>query len=203
MQGERDGILIGTGAALMLIVLLVLQSFTGSGVFGAKTATTTFTSTQEATGLVSGLYAEHILLLDSRNISAIVDEYEGNATIVRASEAQCECNSLDGTYTGTANITQLMKQLLFGVDANGFSFGTKSFVAENLTESAAAAPDGSVTVNSTFGFLEQSIAAGKINGTVSAGDSYTYSAASHSWLISRETWDFLSYSVQNPAISGY
>jgi hypothetical protein len=203
VQRERDGILISTGAAFMVIVLLVLQSFAGSGLFGTKTVTTTVISTQGATGLVSGLYAEHILLLDSRNVSAIVNQYEDNATIVWTSEAQCECNSLDGTYTGAANITLLMKQLLFGTDANGFSFGTKSFVAENLTESVAVASNGSVTVDSTFGIMEQSIASGKINGTASAGDSYTYSTASGAWLISRETWDFLSYSVQNPAIAGF
>ena len=95
-----------------------------------------------------------------------------------------------------------MKQLLFGIDAKGVSFGTKSFTAENLTQSVAATSNTSVMVNSTFVMLEQSIAFGHINGTVSAKDSYVYSAAGHAWLISRESWDFLSYDIQT-AISGY
>jgi hypothetical protein len=203
MQRERGGILIGTGAGLTLIVLLVLQSFTGSGLFGTKTVTSTVTSIQQSAAVVSGLFAEHILLLESRNVSAIVSQYAGNATIAWTSEAQCECNSVNGNYTGTANITRLMKQLLFGIDPNGFSFGTKSFMAENLTQSVAATSNTLVTVNSTFVMLEQSIAEGEINGTVSAQDFYVYSATGHTWLISRESWDFLSFDIQNPAISGY
>jgi hypothetical protein len=200
---ERDGILIGAGAGLALIVLLVLQSFIGGGLLGTKTVTVTVTSIQQPAAIVSGLFAEHMLLLDSRNVSAVVGQYEGNGTITWTSEGQCECNSLNGNYTGTANITQLMNRLLFGINANGSGFGMQSFMAENLTQKLAAASTVSVMVNSTFAILEYSIAQGNINGTISAQDSYMYSATNHTWLISRESWNFLSYYIQNPAISGY
>lgn len=207
MQGmnprERDGMLIGVGAGLALIVLLVLQSLIGSGLLGTKTVTATATSIQQPAGLASGLLAEHMLLLDSRNVSAVVGQYEGNATIAWTSEGQCECDGLNGDYAGAANITQLMKQLLLGVNANGYGFGTESFMAEDLAQTGAVASSVSVMVNSTFVIVEQSIAQGKINGTVSAQDSYAYSATARTWLISRESWDFLSFYVQNPAIAGY
>jgi hypothetical protein len=200
---DRDGILIGAGAGLTLTVLLVLQSFIGGGLLGTKTVTAAVTSIQQPAGLASGLLAEHMLLLDSRNVSAVVGQYEGNATITWTSEGQCECDSLNGNYVGTANMTQLMKQLLLGINANGYGFRTQSFMAQNLIQTAAATSNISVMVNSTFVIVEQSIAQGKINGTVSAQDSYVYSATGRTWLISRESWDFLSFYVQNPAISGY
>jgi hypothetical protein len=202
ITGKSKGILIGTGAGLALIVLLVLQSVTGGALFGTKTVTTT-TAAQQPVVVVSGLFAEHMLLLDSRNVSAIVEQYEGNATISWTTDGQCECNSLNGNYTGTANMTQLMNQLLFGINANGSGLGMQSFVAENLTQKVASTSDVSVIVNSTFAMVEHSIAQGNINGTISAQDSYEYSATNHTWLISRESWNFLSYYVQNPAISGY
>jgi hypothetical protein len=200
---KSEGILIGTGAGLAMIVLLVLQSVTGGALFGTKTVTITATTTQQPEGVVSGLFAEHMLLLDSRNVSAIVGQYEGNATITWTSDGQCECNSLNGNYTGIANITHLMNQLLFGTNANGSGFGMQSFMAENLTQKIAATSDVSVMVNSTFAIVEHSIAQGNINGTISAQNSYVYSASNRTWLISRESWNFLSYYVQNPAIAGY
>jgi hypothetical protein len=200
---KSEGILIGTGAGLALIVLLVLQSVTGGALFGTKTVTTTATATQQPVGVVSGLFAEHMLLLDSRNVSAIVGQYEENATISWTTDGQCECNSLNGNHTGTANITQLMNQLLHGINANGSGFGMQSFMVENLTQKVAATSNVSAMVNSTFDIAEHSIAQGNINGTISAQDSYEYSATNHTWLISRESWNFLSYYIQNPAISGY
>jgi hypothetical protein len=53
-----------------------------------------------------------------------------------------------------------------------------------------------VLVNSTFVTVEQSIAEGKINATVSAHDFYAYSATARTWLISRESWDFLSFYIR-------
>jgi hypothetical protein len=44
--------------------------------------------------------------------------------------------------------------------------------------------------------LGESVAWGRYHGTVSAQDSFAYSAPAHAWLISRETWDYLSFNVQ-------
>lgn len=199
---ENGGLLVGVGVGITLVVLLVLQSFTGSGLFGTKTVTTTVTSTQQPTELISGLFAQHILALESRNVSSVVGQYERNATVTWASEGECECNSLDGSYRGAANITLIMRQLLLGVAPNGFDSTVSSFVVENLTKSVSVVLDSTVTVNSTFYFVEQSVAFGKIDGTVSAQDYYIYSTAIHTWLISREMWGYLSYGFQT-AIAGF
>jgi hypothetical protein len=199
---ENKGVMVGVGAALTLIVLLVLQSLTGTGLFGTKIVTTTIPSLNQATDAVSGRFYQHMLSLDSRNVSEVVSEYEANATITWTSEQVCQCNALDGNFTGVANMTRLMEELLYGIN-NSYSFGTTSFAAQNITQVIEATSDKSVVVNSTFGFFEQSIAFGKINATVSAEDLFSYSPASQTWLISHETWDYLSFHEQPPVINGY
>jgi Na+-transporting NADH:ubiquinone oxidoreductase subunit NqrD len=80
MQRERDGILIGSGAGLTLIILLVLQSFIGSGLFSTRTVTVTVTNS-DAYEQVSDAYAYHLMVLNARNINAVPGEYESNATV--------------------------------------------------------------------------------------------------------------------------
>lgn len=185
----------------MLAVLLVLQSFGSSGLFAARMVTTTVTSTQKPTGLVSGLFAEHILALESRNVSAVVGQYERNATIKWTSEGDCGCNSLDGSYSGTSNMTQLMRWLLLGIDAKNYSFGTQSLTIENLSQTVRTTSERVIEVDYGFAIMEHSVALGQINGTVSAQDLYTYSSATRTWSISSETWDYMTYKVQDPAIA--
>ena len=64
---EHEGILVGSGAGLTLVVLLVLQSSTGSGLFGTKTVTSTVTMTTllptEDYGQVASAYANHLSVL--------------------------------------------------------------------------------------------------------------------------------------------
>ncbi|MGH9920852.1 MAG: hypothetical protein ACRD6W_18530, partial [Nitrososphaerales archaeon] len=67
----------------------------------------------------------------------------------------------------------------------------------NPTMTIIPETNGSVLVNSTFGF--QSMKAGNFgitNGTVSAQDLYTYSETNASWIISQETWNFLAFNSQ-------
>jgi hypothetical protein len=56
---ERDGIFVGAGAGLTLIVLLVLQSFIGSGLLSTRTVTVTVT--QAPSSLSLSLSAECLL----------------------------------------------------------------------------------------------------------------------------------------------
>jgi hypothetical protein len=79
--------------------------------------------------------------------------------------------------------------------------GYSSFFVGNVTREAGLLSNGSVMVNSTFIFSGQSVAWGRYNGTVSAQDVFAYSGIGHAWLISRETWDFLSYYESNPVIA--
>ncbi|MDA4115700.1 MAG: hypothetical protein OK442_04000 [Thaumarchaeota archaeon] len=53
---EREGILIGVGAGLTLMILLVLQSFIGSGLLSTRTVTLTTTLTTQLPTYRSSLY---------------------------------------------------------------------------------------------------------------------------------------------------
>ena len=199
---ERDATLVGVGSALTLIVLLVLQSFTGNGLFGTRVVTTTTTSTEQPDSFVSGLYAEHVLALESRNVSLAVGQYQGNATVTWESAGECQCGFLDGSYTGKANVTELMKQVLLGIVPKGIGSDVRSLTVENLTQSIGTEPDGRVVVNSSFVMVQQTVAFGTENSKITAQDYYAYSANARAWLIAREDWAFLSYSVQQ-VIAGF
>jgi hypothetical protein len=57
----------------MLIILLVLQSLIGSGLFSTRTVTVAVT-TSDAYEQVSDAYAYHLMELNARNISALPAE---------------------------------------------------------------------------------------------------------------------------------
>jgi hypothetical protein len=64
-------------------------------------------------------------------------------------------------------------------------------------ETQTIGPDGSLwVVNSTFNFAGNSTLVGSFEGTIAAQDSYVH--ISNTWLIARETWNFLKYSEQFP-----
>jgi hypothetical protein len=65
-------------------------------------------------------------------------------------------------------------------------------VIGNVTRTIVVEAGGLVAINSTFGFTTLGSSYGAITGTVSARDLYTYSNANDAWLISQETWDFLT-----------
>lgn len=186
--------MVGVGAGLALIVLLVLQSFTGSGFFGTKTetVTSTVTSTERAFDSVNGSFAEHMTLVGSKNVSAIMSQYDRNAIVNWNGEAV----GLAGTYIGAYNVSLLLNRF-FETFVSGTGGGP--FVIANVTRTIAVTAEGYATVNSTFSFSGQSTQWGPSSGTISAQDSYAYSAAAGIWLISRETWTFVSFALQYPA----
>src|ERR1022692_2761992 len=167
MQGMsargRDGIFIGVGAGVMLIVLLVLQSFIGSGLFSTRTVTTTVTvsTIPIAYEQVSSAYADRFLLYDAENVSALLSGYESNATVEWTGEAQ----GLAGNYTGSNEISPLL----------AFFPGKMS----NLTvaidnQTPVVSKGGYLVINSTFDFAGYSAVDGKISGKIAAQDSYAY-----------------------------
>jgi hypothetical protein len=83
---ERDGVLVGAGAGLTLIVLLILQSSIGSGLLSARTvtSTTTITSTStvpDAYDRVASSYLNYVSMLNTGNVIALASGYESNATV--------------------------------------------------------------------------------------------------------------------------
>jgi hypothetical protein len=181
MKREREGILVGAGAGLTLIVLLVLQSFAGSGLFTARTLTSTVTALSAPTEDYNQVaYANNLLLLDSDSIPALVSGYGSNATVRWTGE---NADGLRGNYT-RGNIGEL-----FG----SFMNHMVNFSVSN--ESQTLAPEGGYwVVNSTFDIAGYSGLIGNFNGTIAAQDSHAH--AGNTWLISSESWDHLQYYEQ-------
>ena len=184
MQGTtsrrtREGILVASGAAVMLVVLLVLQSLLGSGLLSTKTITVTLT-TSDPYEQVASAYASHLAQWSAGNISAVASGYESNATV----EWTGVVPGLNGNYSGTGNI-----KILWG------DFFGKLLNSSLSNEHQSVGATGSVpVVNSTFDFHGYSAIEGKVNGTVLAQD--TYEHVGNSWLIAHEVWKFTQYYVQ-------
>jgi len=117
----------------------------------------------------------------------MVIQYERGASVVWTGQAP----GLVGTYNGTADISLLFNASFFGARSTALTIG-------NVTRTIQIASGGSAVVNSSFTFLGESTILGNFSGSVSAIDSYVYSAASGSWLVSQETWNFRSFNVQYP-----
>jgi hypothetical protein len=180
----RDGILVASGAVLMLAVLLVVQSLVGSGLLSTKTVTATVT-TSNPDEQVANAYADHLLLLpfSGHYASALVGEYEANATI--------EWTGIEAAGTGNFS----------GSNDIGIALG--SFIGKFINfsvsaESQSIEAKGNVSVvNSTLSFRGYSSVVGQVNGTIIAQDVYEHASGS-SWLISREIWNFTRFNAQFP-----
>ena len=181
MESQRTA--IGTTIAVIIIVAVIVGAVTVVSLTTLKhsTASSTATPTETIAGLVSGNFAEHLLLFASRNVSAIVPQYETNASVTWE---QILCLSGIYTVTGNGNLTQLLN-IFFG------AYG-QALVVGNVTRTIVTATIGSVMINSTLGLVGQGLV-GNFTSTVSAQDTYRYSTTSSTWLISQETWHFLTF----------
>jgi hypothetical protein len=184
---ERDGILVGAGAGLTLIVLLVLQSFIGSGLLSTRTVTSTATVMALPTedySQVASAYTNHLFTLNSMNMSALLGEYESNATI----EWRGQLTGLAGNYTGSNNISRLL-----GV----FPGRMVNLTLTNQNQPIVVGVQlNYLVVSSTFDFYGFDSFDGNINGIITAQDSYT--SVSNTWLIARETWTWISFFCEFP-----
>jgi ketosteroid isomerase-like protein len=188
MQGTtsrrtREGILAASGAAVMLVVLLVLQSLLGSGLLSTKTVTVT-AATSDSYEQVSDAYANHVEQLSARNIPAVVSGYETNATVEWTGVEA----GMNGNYSGAANIEILLGGDLFG-----------KFINSSLSnEYQSIGVKGNLSVvNSTFDIQGYSAVVGNVKVMVVAQDVYERTGGS-SWLISRESWNFTQFNEQFP-----
>ncbi len=178
---EREGILFGAGAGLTLIILLVLQSLIGSGLFSTRTVTVTVT-TSDAYEQVSDAYASHLMQLNARNINAVASEYESNATVEWVGPVEVGV----GNYSGTANI-----KIMLGSSIGKFN---GNFSLSNEYQSIGEVKGSNAwMVNSTFNFHGNNPVVGNVNGTVVAQDSYAH--VNDTWLIAWEIWNFTQFNV--------
>ena len=174
----------------MLIVLLVLQSFIGSGLLSTRTVTTTATvTTQLPAGdynLVVSAYTNHLSVLSSRNVSALLGGYESNSMVEWTGEAA----GLQGNYTGDG-IGRVLTTLLGHMT---------NFTLSNETQPIVGVQGRYWVVNSTFHWAGYSTVDGILTGTVAAEDSYVH--VGNTWLIARETWTWTSFTCQFPGCLG-
>lgn len=191
---SNQGVLVGALAGLVIIVLLTLQVANSAGDLGIKPKTVTIThvetptsSTELIVEWVNDSFSQHMLLLGSGNVSAIVSQYAGNANVSWFGEVG-PC--FGGTYPlagDNGNFSQLMNAFIVKY--------AHTLVIGKVARTIMSQSNGSVVVESAFGFATRGSSYGINNGTVSAQDLYTYSATNGAWLISREAWDFTTFDV--------
>jgi hypothetical protein len=188
--------LLGGGVVLLLVgasagYLYGVSSTSARTTTSVTTTTTTLTTASipstvpDTYDQVAGTYADHLLLLEARNASALASQYETNATI----EWKGVSGGCDGNYTGTGSITMLLGDLLTR---------SSSLLVSNETQTIGAEGKDWV-VNSTFNFVGNSTFVGIFVGRIAAQDSYFSSG--QTWSIAKETWNFLSY--DSSFIDGY
>jgi len=178
------------------VVLLLVGAFAGYlyGVNSAPAKTTTSVTTVASLNgydQVATAYANQLLLLNSRNASAVASRYESNATIEWTGQAVgLEGCGLSGNFTGAKNFTALIG--VFQARHEG------DLIVSNETQRIQ--PGGSHwVVDSTFNFAGNSSLVGSFEATVAAQDSYAY--IGNSWLITEEIWDVLTITEQYPVSS--
>jgi len=165
------------------------------GVNSTTTKTTTASTSLDAYEQVADSFANHMLSISSRNASAIASQYESNASVIWTGQGTTGLafGGMGGTYVGANDIFIIMNASFIGQGS--------SFAVGSVTHTIVATSDDSAEVNSSFAFFGQNTSlGGNFNGTVSAQDSYVYSASNGGWLISRETWNFLSFNARGPLI---
>jgi len=190
------------GAGLALVVLLVLQSMTSSGLFGMRTVTETSTSTvttsvtATATSIspttinaseVIAAFANHLILITTLNVSAIDSGYVDSPTVVWKGESPSSSGSLSGSNVNGPNVGIGWSDFFRGSSATSLVLGNETY--------HVAAVGGIYVVNSDFGFQGYGSETGKFNGTISGQDSYV--RVGNTWLISNETLDFISFYEQS------
>jgi hypothetical protein len=177
-------VLLSVGVVLLLVGALAGYLY-GVNSTPAKTTTVTSTTTVSASldayEQVSDAYAYHLMQLSDRNMSAVVGEYESNATV----EWTGVVAGMNGNYSGAANI---------GILLGGDFFG-KLINSSLSNEYQSVGVNGNVSeVNSTFNFQGYNAVEGNVNGTIVAQD--TYEHVGNLWLIAHEAWNFTRYYVQ-------
>lgn len=213
---SSKAVLLGAGVVLLLAGAIAGYLYgvdstptktTRAGSITTTTLTTTFTASStslDAYEQVSSSFASHMLFLSERNPFAVVSQYEENAAVTW--NGKLAPGGLVGFYNGTGLIFLLMNA--------SFSSGSARilgpFSIGNVTHTVVDISADSAVVNSSFDISGRNIspqvynlgfpyiAVASFNGTVSAQDSYVYSASQGAWLISTETWNFLNFTFQYP-----
>lgn len=175
--------LLATGLVVLLGGALVGYLY-GTSTRSTLTTTTVFGSIPSELE-VSASFTNHLVTLQSRNFSAVIAQYETNATVEWAGTGA----GTNGSYS-TSEIELLFREGLFGK--------ALSFAIENVTFQSLSVEPHSATLQSNFEFRGNSTRCGEFTGMISAQDSFSYSTTTRIWLISQEDWNFSSLIEQFP-----
>lgn len=180
--------------ALFLVLTVVFASTTvyESGIRSTLTSTSTLAVTVTVSTVpvayqeLANVSTNHLVAIQSRNVTAMLLGYESNATLRLMGSA----SGLAGTYHGVSEIAALMN----------VSFPAR---VENLTLSDVSqtviGPRGSYwVVNSSFNWEGYSVIDGSVSGTILAQDIYVHQA-NGTWAIANETWDSTRYYCMFPS----
>jgi hypothetical protein len=162
-------------ALVMVLVLVVLGgifAFTLSG--NGTNASTTLQ--------VKGAFTQHLSRFASENATLLLRDYSPNATLAWVGTTR----GLGGTYNTTAQIGQFYSTF--------FSKITNVSV-KNSTIAVQIVGSGAV-VNGTFNILGGGPQVQTISGEVTARVAYV--DVNGVWMVSSETWEFLSLNLQRP-----
>jgi hypothetical protein len=196
---------MGKAIIVLSIIALVLVAALGLVLLKPEsitTVTSTETSTlmpaRQAAEIVANTFSKHLLLFTSRNVSAIVSQYQPNANVTWEGAGPCLSGLFpisDGSFVKLLDLFFQYRLPQFQIWPQGFH----TILIGNVTQIRTTGIYGSANVNSTF-VLEGQDIIGNLTSTVSAQDSYRYSRTSDTWLISQETWHFLNLYTQGNAL---
>ncbi|MDG6926685.1 MAG: hypothetical protein JRN09_09050, partial [Nitrososphaerota archaeon] len=185
----RGGVYGAVGAGLMLIAILVLQSMLGNGLLSTKmitsTETTTVSAIPEAYQQLANVSANHLLTIESGNVSSLLSGYESNATLELTGMAP----GLVGTYNGTSEIAALIK--------SSFPGSLDNLTLSNVNVTITGPRGQYWVVKSAFDWSGFSRIEGPVWGTIIAQDTYVHQPGG-SWAIARATWNSISYTCVHP-----
>jgi hypothetical protein len=184
-------IVLATCGIIFLLVGGFGGYFYGANSIRRETTTTTFTTVSMATDIQSQVFnslANHMFFLSERNVSAIISQYEKNATI----EWMGNAGGLQGIYNGTSDIFLLMNE--------SFISRAVSFSIGNITSISISISNDSAIVKSSFEIFGQDYNFGlpygyvaNFNSTILAQDHFAYSSSQKAWLISVESWNYHAF----------
>jgi hypothetical protein len=225
-QKAMESLLIGAGAGLAIVILLVLEAVFSGGMLGTKTdiavitsvttATTTTTKTSVSTipsndSLATPIilaFENHLLNIESVNLANLTDlmrGYTNNVTLLVNTKlpssvnqfAAAEAFANDGIYLGRFNASIFVETFI----SPGFKFQGHDMTMRVLSLKVQNLNDG------TAGNVLKSAST---NSTVSlSGYSHSgnanatcilqssYVQVGGTWLISNETWTITNYANQN------
>ncbi len=183
------------------------------------TQTTTVTSTLDLTKTLTDAYLSHIGAMESQNATALLAQYETNATLLYASQGGVFPSFLDGSVNGIANITRFYEGSLQENKNNSqyvscvTCFGLKApFAVANETHSLMVSSDdkaGNVTSHLVFYGTDSTsnppcyvFGVGPcIADYYAMGFDISYVLQGDRWLISMESLTYISASQCTTAYS--